>query len=89
VAATASATGYDTCSTASNHTFDHGEEGVRTTLDALDAAKIGHTGSARTEQESTKSLITEVNGVKVGQVSFTFAYNQGTEEPAHGRATTT
>lgn len=82
VAEAVAATGYDTCSTASNHTFDHGEEGARTTLDALDAAKIGHTGSARTEQESAKSLITEVNGVKVGQVSFTFAYNQGTEEPA-------
>lgn len=82
VAEAVAATGYDTCSTASNHTFDHGEEGARTTLDALDAAKIGHTGSARTEQESNESLVTEVNGVKVGQVSFTFAYNQGTEEHA-------
>lgn len=82
VAEAVAATGYDTCSTASNHTFDHGEDGARTTLDALDAAKIGHTGSARTEQESNESLVTEVNGVKVGQVSFTFAYNQGTEEPA-------
>lgn len=82
VAEAVAATGYDTCSTASNHTFDHGEEGARTTLDALDAAKIGHTGSARTEQEANESLVTEVNGVKVGQVSFTFAYNQGTEEPA-------
>jgi poly-gamma-glutamate synthesis protein (capsule biosynthesis protein) len=81
VADAVAATGYDTCSTASNHTFDHGAEGAATTLDALDAADIGHTGSARTETEADTPLVTEVNGVKVGQVSFTFDYNQGTEEP--------
>jgi poly-gamma-glutamate synthesis protein (capsule biosynthesis protein) len=81
VASAVAATGYDTCSTASNHTLDHGPEGVTTTLDALDAAKIGHTGSARTEQEAGTPLVREVNGVKVGQVSFTFALNQGTSAP--------
>lgn len=81
VAAAVAATGYDTCSTASNHTVDHGGDGVTSTLDALDAAKIGHTGSARTKQEADTPLVREVNGVKVGQVSFTFAFNQGTEEP--------
>jgi poly-gamma-glutamate synthesis protein (capsule biosynthesis protein) len=81
VAAAVAATGYDTCSTASNHTLDHGADGVRSTLDTLDAAKIGHTGSARTEQEAETPLVREVNGVKVGQVSFTFGLNQGTESP--------
>lgn len=81
VADAVAATGYDTCSTASNHTVDHGEEGVKTTLDALDAARIGHTGSARTAEEAGTPLVTDVNGVKVGQVSFTFDFNQGTEEP--------
>lgn len=82
VATAVAATGYDTCSTASNHTFDHEADGVRTTLDALDAAKIGHTGSARTEEEANTPLVREVNGVKVGQVSFTFGFNKGTEAPA-------
>jgi poly-gamma-glutamate capsule biosynthesis protein CapA/YwtB (metallophosphatase superfamily) len=81
VATAVAATGYDTCSTASNHTLDQGADGVRTSLDALDAAKIGHTGSARTAQEAETPLIREVNGVKVGQVSFTFGLNQGTESP--------
>jgi poly-gamma-glutamate synthesis protein (capsule biosynthesis protein) len=81
VATAVAATGYDTCSTASNHTLDHGAEGVRTTLDALDAAKIGHTGSARNAAEAGTPLVREVNGVKVGQVSFTFGLNQGTEAP--------
>jgi poly-gamma-glutamate capsule biosynthesis protein CapA/YwtB (metallophosphatase superfamily) len=73
--------GYDTCSTASNHTFDQGPEGARTTLDVLDKAGIGHTGSARSQKESRKLLITEVNGVKVGQLSYTFGYNLGTDPP--------
>lgn len=81
VATAVAATGYDTCSTASNHTLDHGADGVRTTLDTLDAAKIGHTGSARTEQEARTPLVRDVNGVRVGQVSFTFGLNQGTESP--------
>src|SRR5437867_6222430 len=43
--------GYDTCSTASNHTLDQGAKGVTTTLDTLDAAGIKHTGSARSARE--------------------------------------
>ena len=39
--------GYDACSTASNHTTDHGRAGVVATLDALDAAGLQHAGSAR------------------------------------------
>jgi poly-gamma-glutamate capsule biosynthesis protein CapA/YwtB (metallophosphatase superfamily) len=74
-------TGYDTCSTASNHTFDQGPEGARTTLDVLDKAGITHTGSARTEKEANTPLIRDVNGVKVGLLSFTFGFNKGTEPP--------
>ena len=81
VATALASVGYDTCSTASNHTFDKGFEGARTTLDVLDKADIGHTGSARSEKESKKPLITDVNGVKVGQVAYTFGYNVGTEPP--------
>ncbi|MGH3949452.1 MAG: CapA family protein [Pseudonocardiaceae bacterium] len=73
-------TGYDSCSTASNHTLDQGEGGVRRTLDALDDAVLRHTGSARTEHEATTPLIMEVDGVKVGHVSFTFGFN-GIELP--------
>jgi poly-gamma-glutamate capsule biosynthesis protein CapA/YwtB (metallophosphatase superfamily) len=79
VAAALASTGYDTCSTASNHTFDQGFEGARTTLDLLDSAGIGHTGSARSEKEAATPLVRDVRGVKVGQVSFTFGFNVGTE----------
>jgi hypothetical protein len=40
------ATGYDACSTASNHTLDDGAAGIHRTLDALDRAGVRHAGSA-------------------------------------------
>jgi poly-gamma-glutamate capsule biosynthesis protein CapA/YwtB (metallophosphatase superfamily) len=74
-------TGYDDCSTASNHTIDQGADGVKRTLDALDAAEIKHTGSARTAEEASKPLVFEVKGVKIGHVSFAFGFN-GKKLPA-------
>ncbi|MGW0878248.1 CapA family protein [Streptomyces sp. NPDC002671] len=68
--------GYDTCSTASNHSLDHGYEGVKRTLDALDAAGVKHTGSFRTQKEALTPLILDVKGVKVAQISFAFGFNE-------------
>jgi Bacterial capsule synthesis protein PGA_cap len=73
--------GYDTCSTASNHTLDQGTAGIKRTLDALDAAGVKHTGSYRTKADSIIPDIVEVSPtgggapVKVAQLSFTFGFN--------------
>ncbi|HEX6344071.1 CapA family protein [Umezawaea sp.] len=67
--------GYDSCSTASNHTLDRDVPGVRTTLDVLDSVGLKHTGSARSPEEAATPLILDANGVKVAQVSFTYGYN--------------
>ncbi|MGW6154465.1 CapA family protein [Streptomyces sp. NPDC055144] len=67
--------GYDTCSTASNHTLDHGAAGVKNTLDALDKAGVRHTGSARSAAEANKPNIIDVKGVKVAQLSFAGGFN--------------
>jgi len=73
------AIGYDACSTASNHTFDQGAEGVTRTLDALDAAGIAHAGSARTPSEAEQTAIVDVETtegpVKVGLLSYTYGFN--------------
>jgi len=74
-------TGYDTCSTSSNHTIDQGADGVKRTLDKLDEAGIKHTGSARSAAEAAKPLILDVHGVKVAQVSYAFGFN-GIKVPA-------
>ncbi len=64
--------GYDTCSTASNHTYDHGLGAVRRTLNAMDKAGLGHTGSARTPEEAERINIRDVNGVKVAHLAFSW-----------------
>ncbi|MEJ1197015.1 MULTISPECIES: CapA family protein [unclassified Streptomyces] len=64
--------GYDTCSTASNHTFDHGLKAVRRTLDAMDEVGLGHAGSARTSEEAEQINIRDVNGVKVAHLAYSW-----------------
>lgn len=68
--------GFDRCSTASNHSWDIGPEGIASTLDAFDELGITHTGTARTPQEAGHELFT-VNGVRVAHLSFTIFSNTG------------
>ena len=75
IAGTLHDVGYDTCSTASNHSLDGGEAGIDRTLDALDAAGVKHTGTARTAAEAATPDILTVNGVKVAQLSYAFGFN--------------
>jgi Bacterial capsule synthesis protein PGA_cap len=71
-----SATGYDVCTTASNHSLDQGFAGVRRTLDDLDRAKIAHAGTARTKAESQRpTIFTTRQGIKIGIVAATFSLN--------------
>jgi poly-gamma-glutamate synthesis protein (capsule biosynthesis protein) len=67
--------GYDECSTASNHSIDAGFDGLVRTLDALDAAGIGHAGTYRTQAESVQPQILDVGGIEVGHVAGTFSTN--------------
>jgi poly-gamma-glutamate capsule biosynthesis protein CapA/YwtB (metallophosphatase superfamily) len=77
-----SATGYDVCTTASNHSVDQGFSGIKRTLDDLDRAKIGHAGTARTKAESQRTTIfTTKQGVKIAVVAATFSLN-GVPMPA-------
>jgi poly-gamma-glutamate capsule biosynthesis protein CapA/YwtB (metallophosphatase superfamily) len=71
-----SATGYDVCTTASNHSVDQGFAGLKRTLDDLDRAKIVHAGTARTKSESERpTIFTTEQGVKIGIVAATFSLN--------------
>ncbi len=74
--------GYDSCTTASNHTLDQGDVGRTRTLDELDAAGIKHTGSARSAAEAARPLIiTTRGGVHVAQLAYSFGFN-GLSTPA-------
>ncbi|WP_431986166.1 CapA family protein [Streptomyces griseoflavus] len=69
------ATGYDGCSTASNHTLDDGSDGIRRTLDALDRAGVRHAGSARSEQESRTVTLLRAGGARVAHLAYTYDTN--------------
>lgn len=69
--------GYDACSTASNHTLDQGTDGVAATLDALDAARLQHAGSARTEVEAAVPTIIDSPDGAVALISATYGLNTG------------
>jgi poly-gamma-glutamate synthesis protein (capsule biosynthesis protein) len=71
------ATGYDACSTASNHTLDQGTAGVNRTLDDLDAAGLAHDGSYRTAQDAAASTILTTPHGKVGFISVAYGFNDG------------
>ena len=80
LAAAAKDTGYDSCSTASNHTLDDGFPGVGRTLDTLGAAGVAHAGSARTPAEALRPALLEAGGATVAQLAYTYGTN-GDELP--------
>lgn len=67
--------GVDFVSTANNHCLDRGIDGMKRTLDVLDANNIGHTGTYRTEDGASKPCIIDINGLKIGLVAFTYGTN--------------
>ncbi|MFD8231360.1 CapA family protein [Streptomyces sp. NPDC059696] len=75
VAHALAATGYDGCSTASNHTLDDGAEGIRRTLDALDRAGVRHAGSARTEQEARTTTVLRAGPAEIAHLAYTYDTN--------------
>src|SRR5262245_54189685 len=75
VAAAIRFAGYDGCSTASNHSLDRGMPGIRTTLGALDAAGVGHAGTARTRSESRRITTYSVGAVEIAHLSYAFGFN--------------
>ncbi|WP_086778283.1 CapA family protein [Streptomyces griseus] len=79
VAAALRTTGFDSCSTASNHTLDDGAEGVSRTLGALDRAGIRHAGSVRTAAEAARPTILPAGpgkgAAKVAHLAYTYGTN--------------
>ena len=66
--------GFDRCSTASNHTYDRGNDGIDATVNALRDAGIQQSGMARTPNEIEPHIFT-VKGVNLCHLSYTFSYN--------------
>ncbi|MFJ6080494.1 CapA family protein [Streptomyces sp. NPDC092369] len=75
VARALAATGYDGCSTASNHSLDDGAAGILRTLDALDRAGVGHAGTARTAAEARSVTVLRAGSAKVAHLAYTYDTN--------------
>lgn len=73
--------GFDACSTASNHTIDYGLAGVTRTIEALDAAGLGHAGSYTSAAAAATPTIYDVKGVKVAHLAYAMNFN-GLRRPA-------
>jgi poly-gamma-glutamate synthesis protein (capsule biosynthesis protein) len=74
--------GYDGCSTASNHSIDQGYDGIKRTLDVLDQAGLGHTGTYLSAKAAKQPKIYQVKGgVRVAHLSYTKNFN-GLSRPA-------
>ncbi|MFD4660633.1 CapA family protein [Kitasatospora sp. NPDC058444] len=67
--------GYSSCDTASNHTLDDGPDGIRRTLDAMDAVGLKHTGSARSADEAGGPALLTAGGATVAQLAYTYGTN--------------
>ena len=64
-------------STANNHTFDRGYEGLSRTIRVLDEKGIGHTGSCLPGTERPEAYYFELDGTKCAVICYTYGTNYG------------
>lgn len=78
--------GVDFLTLANNNIMDRGYEGLRTTLDNVEAWGFDFGGVGRTPSEKDKPVVVEVGGIHVGFLCYTATMNKGnrftTEEEA-------
>jgi poly-gamma-glutamate synthesis protein (capsule biosynthesis protein) len=67
--------GWDACSTASNHSLDQGMEGIRSTVRALDRRGVAHTGTFASAAAREEPLLLKAGPIEVGFIAYTDATN--------------
>ncbi|MFO8059668.1 MAG: CapA family protein [Bacillota bacterium] len=67
--------GFDFVSTAHNHSMDRGLSGLKATLENIRAAGLTTFGTYLNQKEHDTPVISEVDGVKVAFLSYTFSTN--------------
>ncbi len=68
-------TGYDGCSTASNHAYDQGAEGVAETLQVMEETGLSQAGMANSGIEDIAPVLYDANGITVAHLSATYGLN--------------
>lgn len=64
------AAGFNVVTLANNHTLDYGADGLAQTVEALDAAGIGHTGAGASLAEARRPVIIEAAGRRVALLGY-------------------
>ncbi len=64
-------TGFDACSTASNHSLDRGQAGIAATRRALTRAGVRHTGTFSLRRQQRRPLLLRARGVSVAMLAYT------------------
>lgn len=75
--------GIDYFSTANNHCYDYGEQGLLDTLDCLERRGALHSGTNRSPEEQEDVLIVERDGIKIALLSYTCDMNGNEYEKKH------
>ena len=76
-------TGWDVCSTASNHALDGGQGAVDFTARTLDRLGIRHSGSFSSERRRRRPVVLDVKGVRVAFLSYVQRSIPGIPRPPH------
>ena len=71
------ATGWDSCSLASNHSLDDGTRGVKRTIEALRQVGLQTSGTNLTESDKEINLLTIGKIWRLAHLSYTYGTNQG------------
>ncbi len=66
-------TGFDVLSTANNHSIDRGKTGIINTIDFIKKYNMTNVGTYK--EPTQRVLIKEVNGIKLGLISYTYGCN--------------
>lgn len=69
--------GIDLLSTANNHTFDRGYEGMIRTIRVMDEKGIAHIGSYLPGTERPEAHYAEIGGTKIAVIAYTYDTNYG------------
>jgi len=73
-------TGFDVMTLANNHTLDYGPTGMMDTIRLLDAEGIHVIGGGRDEDSAREGLVVELNGTRVGLLSYMEPYGKYRQE---------
>lgn len=75
--------GIDYYSTANNHCYDYGEQGLLDTLECLDKRNVYYSGTNRSKQDQEDVLVVEKNGIKIAMLSYTCDMNGNEYDKKH------